>query len=109
MGRYDYGPEDVKNFRKQIIEHVVPYCKILSENKREILGLDHVYFYDGINFLEGDPKPKGTPDELVKHAKRMYRELSPERARVDFVHLFLNIYDHIFFQILMEQIMTLLF
>ena len=78
MGRYDYGPEDVKNFRKQIIEHVVPYCKILSENKREILGLDHVYFYDGINFLEGDPKPKGTPDELVKHAQRMYRELSPE-------------------------------
>ena len=37
-----------------------------------------LYFYDGINFLEGDPKPKGTPDELVKHAQRMYRELSPE-------------------------------
>ncbi len=25
-----------------------------------------------------DPKPKGTPDELVKNAQRMYRELSPE-------------------------------
>ena len=67
-----------KNFRKQIIEHVVPYCQTLSENKREILGLDQIFFYDGINFLEGDPKPKGTPDELVKHAQRMYRELSPE-------------------------------
>ena len=78
MSRSDYGPRDVANFRKQIVEHVVPIVTKLREQKKEILGLDHLYFYDGINFLEGDPKPKGTPDELVESAQKMYHELSPE-------------------------------
>ena len=78
MSRSDYGPRDVAKFRKQIVEHVVPIVTKLREQKKEILGLDHLYFYDGINFLEGDPKPKGTPDELVAGAQKMYHELSPE-------------------------------
>ena len=78
MGRSDYGPEEVANFRKQIVDHVVPIVTKLHEQKKEILGLDELYFYDGINFKDGDPKPKGTPDELVKSAQEMYHELSPE-------------------------------
>ncbi len=78
MGRSDYGPDEVANFRRQIVDNVVPIAKILHEKKKAILGLDHLYFYDGINFKEGDPKPKGTPDHLVKEAQRMYHELSPE-------------------------------
>ena len=78
MGRSDYGPEKVANFRRQIVDHVVPIVTKLHEQKKEILGLDELYFYDGINFKDGDPKPKGTPDELVKSAQEMYHELSPE-------------------------------
>ena len=78
MGRSDYGPKEVANFRKQIVDHVVPIVAKLHEQKKEILGLDELYFYDGINFKDGDPKPKGTPDELVKSAQDMYHELSPE-------------------------------
>ncbi len=78
MGRSDYGPNDVANFRKQIVDHVVPVVKKLHDKKKDILGLDHLYFYDGINFKEGDPKPKGTPDHLVKEAQIMYHELSKE-------------------------------
>ena len=78
MGRSDYGPKEVANFRKQIVDHVVPIVAKLHEQKKEILGLDELYFYDGINFKDGDPKPKGTPDELVKSAQEMYHELSPE-------------------------------
>ena len=78
MGRSDYGPEEVANFRRQIVDHVVPIVTKLHEQKKEILGLDELYFYDGINFKDGDPKPKGTPDELVKSAQEMYHELSPE-------------------------------
>jgi len=78
MGRSDYGPDEVANFRKQIVDHVVPIVTQLLEQKKAILGLDHLYFYDGINFLEGDPKPKGTPEELVSGAQDMYHELSPE-------------------------------
>ena len=78
MNRSDYGPNEVANFRKQIVEHVVPIATKLREQKKDILGLDHLYFYDGINFKDGDPKPKGTPDELVKGAQKMYHELSNE-------------------------------
>ena len=78
MSRSDYGAKEVANFRKQIVEHVVPIVTKLREQKKEILGLDHLYFYDWINFKEGDPKPKGTPDELVAGAQKMYHELSPE-------------------------------
>jgi len=78
MGRSDYGPDEVANFRKQIVDHVVPIVTRLLEQKKAILGLDHLYFYDGINFKEGDPKPKGTPDELVEGAQKMYHELSKE-------------------------------
>ena len=78
MGRSDYGPDEVANFRKQIVDHVVPIVTQLLEQKKSILGLDHLYFYDGINFKEGDPKPKGTPEELVAGAQDMYHELSPE-------------------------------
>jgi M3 family oligoendopeptidase len=78
MSRSDYGAKEVANFRKQIVEHVVPIVTKLRQQKKEILGLDHLYFYDGINFKEGDPKPKGTLDELVAGAQKMYHELSPE-------------------------------
>lgn len=78
MGRSDYGPDEVANFRKQIVDHVVPVVKKLVQKKKNILGLDHLYFYDGINFKEGDPKPKGSPDHLIKEAQVMYRELSNE-------------------------------
>ena len=81
MGRNDYGPNEVSNFRKQIVDHVVPIVKKLIDKKKEILGLDHLYFYDGINFKEGDPKPKGTPDHLVNQAQIMYRELSEETGK----------------------------
>jgi len=78
MGRSDYGPKEVANFRKQIVEHVVPIVSKLIDQKKHILDLEHIYFYDGINFKNGDPTPKGTPDQLVAEAKSMYHELSPE-------------------------------
>ncbi|MGY8783270.1 MAG: M3 family oligoendopeptidase [Fidelibacterota bacterium] len=78
MGRSDYGPKEVSNFRKQIVDHVVPIVGEIQKKKKDILGLDALYFYDGINFKDGDPTPKGTPEELVKKAQEMYHELSSE-------------------------------
>ena len=88
MSRSDYGPGEVANFRKQIVDYVVPIVEKLKEQKKAILDLDHLYFYDGINFKEGDPKPKGTPDELVEVARRMYHELSPETG--EFFDIMIN-------------------
>jgi M3 family oligoendopeptidase len=79
MGRSGYGPQEVAHFRKQIVDCVVPVVHTLYEQKKDILGLDQLYIYDDvIEFKEGNPTPKGTPDELVARAAEMYHELSEE-------------------------------
>ena len=78
LGRTDYGPEEVKVFRDQIKREVVPLATKLNDKRKRNLGLDKMYFYDTIHFADGNPKPKGSHEELVKHAQTMYKELSPE-------------------------------
>ena len=81
LSRTDYNDNDVALFRKQIVDHVVPVVSKLNEQRKKILGLDHLYFYDSINFKEGDPKPKGNMKHLISEAQTMYRELSNETGQ----------------------------
>lgn len=79
MSRTDYGPEEVKVFRQQVRQHIVPLATQLYERQRERLGLDHLYYYDeGIAFPKGNPVPKGSAEETVAAAGSLYEELSPE-------------------------------
>ena len=79
MNRTDYGPEQVANFRRQVVEHIVPIAQRLYERQRERIGVDRLRYYDlGFRFPDGNPKPQGSPAEIVAHADRMYRELSQE-------------------------------
>lgn len=79
MLRTDYGPEDVKNYRKQIFNDVVPLAEKLKAKQKKRLGLDKMYYYDsGLKFISGNATPKGSPEEIIENAKKMYKELSPE-------------------------------
>ncbi len=78
MGRNDYGPEEVKIFREEVKKKIVPLATKINERRRERLGLDHLYYYDPINFKDGDPRPTGTPEEILAAGQKMYAELSPE-------------------------------
>ncbi len=79
MLRSDYNAEMVANYRKQILDNVVPISNELKERQRKRLGLDTLYYYDEpFKFKTGNPDPKGTPEWIVNHAKTMYKELSPE-------------------------------
>ncbi|MCP9237049.1 M3 family oligoendopeptidase [Lewinella sp. JB7] len=79
MNRTDYGPEQVANFRRQIREHIVPIAQRLYDKQRERLGIDRLHYYDlAFRFPSGNPKPQGSPAEIVAHADRMYQELSQE-------------------------------
>lgn len=81
MNRNCYDKEMVENFRKQIKEGFVPFAEKLHEERRERLGLDELKYYDnGVYFLNGNPAPIGTPEEILKAGQEMYRELSPETA-----------------------------
>lgn len=79
MRRSDYSPAMVSNYRRQVEELIVPMATKLYERQRERLGLDKLKFYDEeYKFASGNPKPKDSPEKIVAHAARMYRELSAE-------------------------------
>lgn len=77
--RFDYKKEDVANFRKQVLEVIVPACVKLREQQRERLGVDSLHYYDeALIFPEGNATPIGDKDYMVAQAQQMYRELSKE-------------------------------
>ena len=77
--KYDYTPEQLEVFRKQVREVIVPACAKLAERQREKLGVDKLCFHDESVFSpNGNPTPIGDRDYMVAKAQEMYHELSPE-------------------------------
>ena len=68
LNRTDYNSKDVAEYRKAIHDYVVPVVKKLKDRQKNRLGLDLMKYYDaGFKFKSGNPKPKGTPEEIVKN------------------------------------------
>jgi len=79
FGRTDYNHIDVKGYRDQIFESVVPLVVELTDRKAKRLGISNPKSYDlALSFLSGNPTPKGDSTWQVNHAKEMYKEMSPE-------------------------------
>lgn len=79
MRRSDYTPAMVANFRQQVRDIIVPLAGELYERQRQRLGLDGLKFYDEeYKFPTGNPKPMGTPVQIIDNASKMYGELSPD-------------------------------
>lgn len=79
MGRNCYGQREVESFRRQIKQYFVPFAEKLHERRRKRLGLDRLSYIDNsVFFLQGNPAPTGTPEEIMAAGQRMYRELSSE-------------------------------
>ncbi|AFC26097.1 M3 family oligoendopeptidase [Saprospira grandis] len=79
MARSDYGPQEVAKFRKQIEEQLVPLAQTLYKKQAERIGINKMEFYDfALEFLDGNPTPKGDVDWMVQQADQMYSELSAE-------------------------------
>lgn len=79
MNRTDYTAEDVKKFRQQVIDYVVPLSTELRQRQAKRLGIEKLSYYDvPLNFLSGNPTPKGNPDWILENGTKMYAELSPE-------------------------------
>lgn len=83
MQRIGYDKEDVGKFRKKIIEYVVPFNKEQEEKRKERLGRNKLKYYDqSLFYLEGNPTPKGTEEELVEKAESMYQEMNPTLSEI---------------------------
>lgn len=79
MGRTDYTPKDVKNYRDQVLEFVVPFVKKNVRKQSRRIGIPTPQFYDlALTFNDGNPTPKGTTQDLVQAAQKMYNEMGQE-------------------------------
>jgi len=79
MGRTDYNADMVANFRKNVLEYIVPITVKLRDSQKERLGLDDFKYFDqALDYKTGNAKPHGNPEWIVSCAKNMYSELSPE-------------------------------
>ena len=89
FGRTDYNANDVKNYRDQIYEDIVPLVTELTARKAKRLGIENPKSYDlALSFLSGNPTPKGDRAWQVERAKKMYDEMSPETS--EFFNFMLN-------------------
>ena len=81
MQRIGYTLADMDAYRAQIKRDVVPVVAQLKELQHARTGIADAKFYDDLfSFADGNPAPKGTPDEILAAGKEMYRALSPETA-----------------------------
>lgn len=82
MGRNCYTKEDVEKFRAAVVKYLVPLADRVYRAQAERIGVQHPLSYAdaALKFRSGNPKPQGTPDDIVAQGKKFYDELSPETA-----------------------------
>ncbi|MGN0777603.1 MAG: M3 family oligoendopeptidase [Aristaeellaceae bacterium] len=87
MSRIGYTPQDVACFREQVKRELVPLGAQLNEGRRQRLGLDALYPWDGgISFWQGNPVPLGDEAFCLAMTREMFHRLSPETAAyIDFL------------------------
>ena len=87
MNRNSYGQEEIEKFRRQVKEDFVPFVKRVHERRKNRLGLEKLtHKEEGVYFPQGNPKPVGTPEEILKCGQNMYAELSEETKQfMDFM------------------------
>lgn len=79
MLRTDYNADMVANYRKQILQYIVPFAGELYERQKKRLNLETLrYFDENYEFESGNPEPKGDSKFIVQNGVKMYSELSKE-------------------------------
>lgn len=81
LNRNCYGPADVAQFRRQVVESMVPVVAEIKKAQAKRIGIADMKFYDDNFFYpDGNATPQGTPEELLAAGEKMYTEMSPETA-----------------------------
>lgn len=72
MQRIGYDATDVKIFREQVKEHVVPITEDIKSQHAKRIGVDNLKAYDNnFTFKTGSPKPQISTEEIVKMLKNV--------------------------------------
>ena len=79
LSRLEYDAKMVEDYRKQVLENIVPLHTELRKRQEKRLGVEKLRFYDeSIKFNSGNADPHGSPEWILSHGKTMYKELSKE-------------------------------
>jgi M3 family oligoendopeptidase len=79
LSRTDYDSKLVENYRKQVLEDIVPVATKLRERQQKRLQLSETKYYDeALEFLTGNATPKGEAEWIIENGQKMYREMSGE-------------------------------
>ena len=82
MMRNCYDKNDVEKFRSAVVKYLVPVADGIYRAQAKRLGVEYpMSFADAaLMFRSGNPKPQGTPDEILEAGRRFYDKLSPETS-----------------------------
>ena len=82
MNRNCYTKEDVEKFRTAVQKYLVPVADKICRKQAERLGKTYpLSFADlALEFRSGNPRPVGTPEQILEQGRKFYNELSPETS-----------------------------
>ena len=81
MSRYDYDAKDVASYREAIRTSVTPLVAKLTKEQFKRTKIRRPEIYDlSLMFVDGNPLPKGSTQDKVEAAKKMYDSLSEETS-----------------------------
>ncbi len=82
MERNCYTKEDIEKFRAAVIKYLVPVADSVMREQAKRLGKEYpLSFADAaLEFRSGNPRPVGTPDDILQQGMKFYDSLSPETS-----------------------------
>ena len=90
MSRNCYDRHDIDKFREAVRTYLVPVADAICREQAKRLGVSYpLSFADrALMFRSGNPKPVGTPDDILQAGMRFYEGLSGETS--EFFHTMLD-------------------
>jgi len=81
MQKSSYDQNMVARLREGVHKYFVPIATRLRAEQAKRIGVPSMTVIDsGLSYPDGNPTPKGTPDEIFEHGKKMFAELSDESS-----------------------------
>ena len=82
MGRNCYTKEDVEQFRLAVQKYLVPVADGIYREQARRLGKQYPMSFadNALEFRSGNPRPVGTPEQILEQGRKFYNELSPETS-----------------------------